>query len=89
MSPPERNHTVVFTVHAAADPQVLPRVLELFALRNVVPRRVLGRTVGQSADTFRIDVETDALTARAADQMAERLRSMVPVEAVRARRRAP
>ena len=89
MSPPERIHTVVFTVHAAADPQVLPRVLEMFALRNVVPRRVLGRTVGQSADTFRIDVETDALTARTADQMAERLRTMVPVKAVRARRRAP
>ena len=88
MSTPDRNHTVVFTVHAAADPQLLPRVLEMFALRNVVPRRVVGRTVGQSADTFRIDVETGALTARTADQMAERLRSMVPVEAVRARRLA-
>lgn len=44
MSPPERNNTVIFTVHAAADPQVLPRVLELFALRNVVPQRVMGRT---------------------------------------------
>ncbi len=88
MSPPERNNTVIFTVHAAADPQVLPRVLELFALRNVVPRRVMGRTVGRSADTFRIDVETDALTAGDADHIAERLRTLVPVEAVRARRRA-
>ena len=89
MSPPERNHTVVFTVHAAADPQVLPRVLELFALRNVVPRRVIGRTVGQSAEIFRIDVETDALDARTADRMAERLLTMVAVMAVRARHRAP
>ena len=85
----DRNHTFVFTVHAAADPQVLPRVLEMFALRNVVPRRVHGRTVGQPRGSFRIDVETDALSVQAADRMAERLRTMVPVEAVRARRRRP
>ena len=87
MSPLDRNHTVVFTVHAAADPQVLPRVLEMFALRNVVPRRVHGRAVGQARGSYRIDVETDALSGHAAERMAERLRSMVPVETVRARRR--
>ena len=83
MSPLDRNHTVVFTVHAAAD----PRVLEMFALRNVVPRRVHGRAVGQARGSYRIDVETDALSGHAAERMAERLRSMVPVETVRARRR--
>ena len=88
MSTPDRNHTFVFTVQAAADPQVLPRVLEMFALRSVVPRRVHGRTVGQPRGSFRIDVETDALTAHDADRMAERLRTLVPVESVRVRRRA-
>ena len=88
MSTPDRNHAFVFTVHAAADPQVLPRVLEMFALRSFVPRRVHGRTVGQPRGSFRIDVETDALSAPAAHRMAERLRTLVPVESVRARRRA-
>jgi hypothetical protein len=87
MSPFDRHHTVVFTVHAAADPQVLPRVLEMFALRNVVPRRGYGRTAGQARGSFRIDVETDALSGQVAERMAERLRAMVPVEAVRAHRR--
>lgn len=88
MSTPDRNHTFVFTVQAAADPQVLPRVLEMFALRSVVPRRVQGRTVGQPRGSFRIHVETDALSAQAANRMAERLRTLVPVENVRARRPA-
>ena len=70
---------VRYTVTALAHPGVLGRVLEPFALRNLVPRRVVSTA---EADGMRIDVVADGLGARESEHLCLRLRQIVPVQTV-------
>ena len=74
--------TVTFTVRAARTPDVLPRVLELFAKRNLVPDRWTSRRVGAARDRLVFEIQMDGIEVRLADYMAACMRQIVHVESV-------
>ena len=78
--PPEFRPAVTFTVRAARAPDVLPRVLELFAKRNLVPDRWTSTRVGENRDRLQFEIEMDAMEPRLADFMAASMRQIVNVE---------
>jgi acetolactate synthase small subunit len=71
--------TAQFSVHAVPEPGVMPRVLELFAKRGLVPERFAG-TASERALT--IEVQIGGLAADAADYIARCMRQIAGVEAV-------
>lgn len=71
--------TYCFSVLAAPDASVMPRVLGLFAKRGIVPARFHGDTVGNE---LAVDVQVRGLDPDTAAHVAECLRAMVAVERV-------
>ena len=71
--------TTQFTVLAEAEPSVLPRVLEPFALRNLVPLAVHCR---RERSGMRIEVTIAGLEAQVVEHLTRRLGQLVPVETV-------
>ncbi|MCC9620631.1 hypothetical protein LPB41_02910 [Thalassospira sp. MA62] len=73
-----------FSVHAAAEPHVMPRVLELFSKRNLVPSSwhatVAHNPTGD--DELQIDIQISALETKVADHIARCLRQIVQVNTV-------
>ena len=78
--PTEFHPAVTFSVRAARAPDVLPRVLELFAKRNLVPDRWTTRRVGENRDRLLFEIAVDAMEPRLADYMAASMRQIVNVE---------
>lgn len=74
--------TWCFSVFAAPEPGVIPRVLELFAKRGLVPTRFHGDRIGDGSDGLVIDVHAAGLDADAAEHVAACLRRLVDVERV-------
>ena len=75
-----------FSIHAEAEPGVMPRVLELFAKRGLVPTRwhsdVTGpRKPGGKRD-LAIDIQVDGLDVETGDYIARCLRQVFQVETV-------
>jgi ABC-type amino acid transport substrate-binding protein len=68
-----------FSIRAAVDPGVMPRVLELFAKRGMVPRRWVSAVVG---DELTIDVEVQGFPPDVAEYVANCLRQVTFVEVV-------
>lgn len=79
MSTPEEDPLATFTVRAAAEPQALPRLIELFALRSLLPRRWAAEVRGSALD---VRIEVPGLAPGQAQQLAQRMRQMVLVERV-------
>ena len=76
-----RAQTYCFSVLAEAEPGVLPRVLELFAKRNLVPDRwVSDRMPG--GGRLAIDLQLDGLTQDEGDHIARCLRQIWGVDTV-------
>ena len=71
--------TVSFVVQARTEPGVMPRVLELFAKRGLVPQ-IWHSTAGETALT--IDVQMRGLDRDLIDYIARCMRQIVGVEAV-------
>jgi acetolactate synthase regulatory subunit len=71
--------TACFSVHADAEPGVMPRVLELFAKRGLVPRLWHSAAAGTA---LTIDVQIGGLGRDTVDYIAHCLRQIVGVEAV-------
>jgi hypothetical protein len=71
--------TVAFSVQARAEPGVMPRVVELFAKRGLVPQR-WHSTVSGSALT--IELQMGGLGRDLADYIARCMRQIAGVEAV-------
>lgn len=69
-----------FSVSAAAEPGVMPRVLHLFAKRNLVPTKWVSRAV--PGDGLEIDIQVAALPPEEGDYIAQCLRRLVDVEVV-------
>ena len=76
---PDLPPTACFAVHAAAEPGVMPRVLELFAKRGLVPTSWISRVSGPD---LTIDVQVLGLDAADAGYLARALRQIVAVETV-------
>ena len=60
----------------------MPRVLELFAKRGLVPARFHAEMTGRGADGLEIDVQVMGLDDAVADHVAASLRGLFDVERV-------
>ena len=77
--------TVCFAISARPEPAVMPRVLEPFAKRGLVPTRwhaVCGGASGQAADELVIDIQIAGLDPALVELIAASLRQIVGVESV-------
>ena len=74
--------TACFAVHAASDPGVMPRVLELFAKRGLVPTRWHSVVSGPARDQLHMDVQIDGLPDAVFDRIAACLREIPRVDVV-------
>jgi len=71
--------TICFSVQAIAEPGVMPRVLELFAKRGLVPQKWQSAVSGTM---LTIDVQTGGLGRDTADYVARCMRQITGVDAV-------
>lgn len=71
-----------FSILAAAEPGVMPRVLELFAKRGLTPTRWHSDVVGPRGDELSIDIQVHGLDLAAGDYIARCLRQVYQVETV-------
>lgn len=84
-NPPSLNPTEPayrFCVRAAVDPSVLSRVVELFALRDLVPHAVSSRLDDRREPELRIDVDVCGLADNEAEHIARRIDQFMPVISV-------
>ena len=71
-----------FSVHAPADPSLMPRVLEVFARRGLVPSQWHSTLCGSRRDELEIDVQLDVADPAVAVRIAAVLRQTVGVKRV-------
>jgi len=74
--------TACFSVHAHAEPGVMPRVLELFAKRGFVPSAWHSSTSGTDEAELTIDIQMRGLGRDVTDYIAACLRQIAFVEVV-------
>jgi acetolactate synthase regulatory subunit len=72
--------TFCLTVRTMADPGALPRVLEVFAKRGMVPAKLFS--VATAADELTVDLQVNGIDAALGDLIANQLRSQVGIETV-------
>ena len=73
---------VCFSVLAEAEPSVMPRVLELFAKRNLVPRRWVSDLAGPERRDLSIDLQVEGLSPELTDYIARCVRQIWGVRTV-------
>ena len=78
-----------FSIQAEAEPGVLPRVLELFAKRNLVPQRWHSDRVGPGGRELAIVLQVEGLTAELTDYIARCLRQLHYVDTVLTSEKVP
>ncbi|MEQ8587998.1 MAG: hypothetical protein RLO01_15120 [Thalassobaculaceae bacterium] len=71
-----------FSITAEADPSVMPRVLELFAKRGLIPSRWHSDLGGRRRDELLIDLQVEGLDRDKADLIGHAMRQIVPVLSV-------
>jgi acetolactate synthase small subunit len=76
------SHATCFSVHARSEPGVMPRVLELFAKRGLVPQKCNSARVGPGGAALTIDVEIGGLERDTVDYVANCMRQIIGVEVV-------
>ena len=76
------SETAYFFVHAQAEPGVMPRVLELFAKRGLVPSRWHSVVSGTDQARLTIEIQMRGLGRELTDYVAACLRQIASVEAV-------
>jgi acetolactate synthase small subunit len=76
---PQTEPTACFSVHAHADPGVMPRVLELFAKRGLVPSSWHSSVAGEE---LTIDIQMRGMEGELADYVAACLRQVTYVQVV-------
>ncbi|MHA1151877.1 MAG: hypothetical protein ACTSQ7_04290 [Alphaproteobacteria bacterium] len=65
-----------FSIQAEAEPGVMPRVLELFAKRGLVPRRWISDVTGPGGRELSIDVQVAGLGPETQTYIAHCLRQV-------------
>lgn len=86
--PTDPDRTACFAIVAEADPGVLPRLLEPFAKRGLVPSSVQARFV-EAEEELLVDVQVRTLTRAESDYVARCLRAMPLVRQVLTSERHP
>ncbi len=71
-----------FLIQAQPEPSALSRVMELFALRGLLPIEVTCRHSGGGEGELRIHITTTGLAPEKAAHLAARMRNIVPVTRV-------
>lgn len=71
-----------FSILAESEPGVMPRVLALFAKRNLVPSRWISDVGGPSGRELAIDVQVEGLTPELREYIARCLRGLHYVDRV-------
>ncbi len=74
--------THCFAIRAAAAPGTLPRVLELFAKRNLVPTKWHSAVIGPGRDELQIDLQMEGIDGELAGYIARCLRQIYGVDSV-------
>ena len=77
-----------FFVYARAEPGVMPRVLELFAKRGLVPSRWRSAIAAGDPQLLTIDIQMPGLGPEIGEYIAASMRQIASVEMVSAGRRA-
>jgi acetolactate synthase small subunit len=81
-APSASSVTACFTVAARAEPGVMPRVLELFAKRGLIPSQWHSALVGADRDELHIDIQLENVSRELAGFIALSLRQLIDVEIV-------
>lgn len=81
-APEAHPSTHCFCVVGQAEPSLMPRVVELFAKRGLVPARWHSTLDGPRRDSLVIDLQVEGLSGDLATLIAEGLRQVVSVETV-------
>lgn len=68
-----------FAVTSAREPSVLLRVLELFAMRDLIPAKVRCQHTDGPEPGLRIEVSVAGLERQQAEHLALRMRNIAPV----------
>ena len=71
-----------FSILAEAEPGVMPRVLELFAKRSLVPQRWHSDRAGPRGEELSIDLQVAGLDQHTTDYVASCLRQIWGVQTV-------
>ena len=72
-----------YAVEAVSEPGILPRLMDLFAKRDLVPARWHADRAGSRRDgLLTVDIQVDGLDQPAAEYLAARMRQIVGVAAV-------
>lgn len=71
-----------FSILAAAAPGVMPRLLELFAKRGLVPTRWHSDVTGPDGRDLAVDIQVDGLDVQTGDYIARCLRQVFEVDTV-------
>jgi acetolactate synthase small subunit len=80
----EASATACFSIQAEADPGVMPRVLELFAKRGLIPSRWHSDLEGEMTrePALTIDLQVTGLNRQQVEHVSATLRGMVSVRSV-------
>lgn len=91
-TPPSSNHslnseadmTACFSIQAEADPGVMPRILELFAKRGLIPSRWHSDLEGAASQqpALTIDLQVTGLNRQQVAHVSNSLRGMISVNSV-------
>jgi len=71
-----------YSLSAIREPSVLSRVIEMFALRDLIPHDVTCRVEEGHEPRLLIELQVRGLEAQHAQHLAQRMRNIVPVLAV-------
>ena len=71
-----------FSVLAAANPSILPRVLGVFSKLGMVPTKWYSVVTGRCRDKLHIDIQMTGLAPAKAEHIAQSLRRIVFVDTV-------
>jgi acetolactate synthase small subunit len=74
--------TACFAVQARAEPGAMPRVLELFAKRGLVPSQWHSALAGPAHDELHIDIQVEGMARELAEYVARCLRQLPDVAIV-------
>ena len=78
----DNKRTYCYSVRAEAEPPVLPRLLELFAKRGLVPAAFHSRCHDQASSALQVDIEVTGLEWHLADYLQRCMYKIVGVELV-------
>ncbi|MEZ5833868.1 MAG: hypothetical protein R3D05_22080 [Dongiaceae bacterium] len=74
--------THCFAIRAATQPGILPRILELFAKRNLVPTKWHSAVFGLNGEDLQVDIQMEGIEAELASYIARCLRQIYGVDSV-------